>query len=190
MRTPSRFMPKYLPPPIGLAPLALWLALAMGLMGATVAVALRHPLAVALTIVGIGYLARRDLHRVQARRLTTAGGRGEEGICAFARSFDCRKVDTWIIRAVFEELQEELGQPRPFPLRASDRLVEELGIDLEEIDMTHVPAIAARTGRSLDRCHTNPYWGQVRTVSDLVHFFDAQPVQLGRALMASSASAR
>lgn len=180
MRASSRSMPKYLPPPPGLAQKALWLVLASGLIAAAVYLAVLHPIPVAAFVACIGYLAHRELQQAQARRLAVAGSRGNEGICEFARSFDCRAVDTWIVRAVFEELQEELGQVQPFPLRATDRFVEELHIDLEELEMTHVPAIAARTGRSLERCKSNPYWGQVCTVSDLVHFFNEQPMQVSR----------
>ena len=190
MRTPSRLMPKYLPPPIGPAQMALALVLVVGLLGAAIAAAMRHPWAVAAAVVGIGVLAHREWRQVQARRRATALSRGEEGICEFARSFDRRAVDTWVIRAVFEELQEELGQPQPFPLRAGDRLVEDLGIDLEELDLMHGPAIASRAGRSLERCPSNPYGGRVRTVADLVHFFNAQPLLTGHPAAAPVASPR
>jgi hypothetical protein len=179
MRTPSRFMPKYMPPPVGPAQKTLWIALALGLIAVAIYLTALHPLAVTAFVACIWYLARREMQKAQSRRLAVAATRGKEGICDFARSFDCREVDTWIVRAVFEELQEELGQSQPFPLRATDRFVEDLHIDLEELDMTHVPAIAARTGRSLERCKSNQYWGQVRTVSDLVHFFNEQPRQAG-----------
>jgi len=188
MRIPSRFMPKYLPPPVGVAQKALWAVLALALIAAAIYLAVLHPLVVATLVACIWCLAHWEVQKAQARRLSVARSRGVEGICEFARSFDCRQVDTWIVRAVYEELQEELGQMQPFPIRASDRFVEELGIDLEELDMTHVPAIAARTGRSLQRCKSNTYWGQVRTVADLVHFFNAQPLRFGGTSTAKAAS--
>ena len=36
--------------------------------------------------------------------------RGDPNICEYARSFDCRRVDTKIIRAVWDEVQLNLGK--------------------------------------------------------------------------------
>jgi hypothetical protein len=71
------------------------------------------------------------------RRIARA--RAGESICGFARAFDCRSIDTWIIRAVYEEFSG------PYPVRASDDLKHDLGIvgeDLDDIGMR----LAQRTG--------------------------------------------
>ena len=178
MRVPSRFMPKYVVPPASPLQKTGWILGALSLLTVFAYLVVAHPLATVAVSGSFWCLVCLESRRTQTHRKAVAASRGEEGICEFARSFDCRAVDTWVVRAVFEELQEELGEVRAFPLKAADRFVEELRIDLEELDMTHVPAIAARTGRSLERSASNPYWGKVRSVADLVHFFNAQPMQL------------
>jgi hypothetical protein len=108
--------------------------------------------------------------------LARARARRGESICAFARSFDAREVDTWVIRAVYEEIQSELADAAPnFPVRASDLLLEDLLEDSDDLDMSVVPKVAKRTGRSLDEHLENPHFGKVRSVGDLVLFINAQP---------------
>ena len=42
------------------------------------------------------------------------------GICQFAREFEPRTVDSWVIRAVWNTLQDSVAQP--LPLKADDKL--------------------------------------------------------------------
>jgi hypothetical protein len=113
--------------------------------------------------------ARRQIQSLAAQRM-------DESICTFARSFDTRAVDTWVIRAVYEQLQAELRSLAPrFPVRASDDLLRQLLLDPDDLDLSLAPDIAQRTGRSLDDTRRNPYFGKVHTARDLVLFFDAQP---------------
>lgn len=108
------------------------------------------------------------------RRLQSlAAARAGESIGTFARFLDYRSIDTWIIRAVYEGLQEYL--PDGFPLRPEDRWREDLEIDEEDFEMDLVPEIAQRAGRSLEGAESNPYYGKVQTVGDLVHFLNLQP---------------
>jgi hypothetical protein len=101
--------------------------------------------------------------------------RGGESICSFARSFDTRHTDTWVIRAVHQEIQLLLSSHVPnFPVRASDSLLEDLRIDADELEELLLD-IAMRSGRSLDRTESNPFYGKIHTVSDLVLFIAAQP---------------
>lgn len=111
------------------------------------------------------------LHLVEHRRQQRiASQRSGESICTFARQFDCRATDTWILRAVFEYLSSLVR----FPIRADDRMDEELKIDSEEIpDIAEV--VAQRTGRPLEKCESNPLYGKVKTVRELVEFFIHQP---------------
>lgn len=103
--------------------------------------------------------------------------RAGEGICQFARSFDCRKTDTRIVRAVYEELAQALGVSKAvFPVRAADAIFSKQGLhfDSEELDLI-AQAIAFRAGRSLVNVEQNPYFGRIETVADLVAFLMAQP---------------
>lgn len=94
--------------------------------------------------------------------------RSGESICNFARSFARRSVDPWILRATYEELATR------FPIRADDRFEQDLCIDDEELEF-EAKNIASRAQRSLERAETNPLFGKITTVRDLVLFLDHQP---------------
>lgn len=104
---------------------------------------------------------RRDRH--------IASLRPSESICTFARSFDCRTTDTWIIRAVYEKFQPYVD----FPLRVSDRLDDDLCVDPDDIGYI-VEEIALLTSRPLQNSEQNPLYGKVATLADLVSFFSHQ----------------
>lgn len=112
---------------------------------------------------------RRDSRRVRQLSASRAG----ETICQLARSFDCRRTDTWVLRAVYEELQAHID-PYPFPIHADDAL-DELMIDREDLDMQIVWSIAGRARRSMENAERNPFYRKVVTVRDLVGFFVHQP---------------
>jgi hypothetical protein len=101
-----------------------------------------------------------------------ASDRRTESICTFARSFNCRAVDTWVIRAVHATLQESLASQR-FPMRETDRLRDDLRLDDEDIEDL-ADLIAERSGRTLSDAESNPFYGQMVTVGDLVLFFAHQ----------------
>jgi hypothetical protein len=119
---------------------------------------------VAVSIV-INILDQQRLHRLAAERQG-------KSICRFARSLDYRRLDTKIIRAVYEGFQDYLGPS--FPLRASDDLDQTYRIDREDLDDI-ANEIAGRCGRSMDGWAQNPYYGKVSTVSDLIEFLSALP---------------
>lgn len=110
------------------------------------------------------------------KRRYEALARSREGvsICQFARSFDLRQTDTWIIRATYQELQQWL-QPyvAAFPVCASDGLFSDFHLEADELDDL-LQDIAARSGRSLEKAEDNPWYGSVHTVKDLVAFISAQ----------------
>lgn len=115
------------------------------------------------------------IDRVRLRRI--AEKRKNDSICSFARDFDYRKVDTLIIRAVYEEMQHSCKSIVPnFPVRAVDLLKEDLDLDLEDLD-DMAAVIAARTQRVLDKTDQNPFYDKVKTVSDLVMFLSHQPLK-------------
>lgn len=113
---------------------------------------------------------KREKRRYEA----LARSRQGVSICEFARSFDTRQTDTWIMRATYQELQQWL-QPyvTAFPVCASDRLSADFHLDADDVDDL-LQEIAARSGRSLEKTADNPWYGSVHTVKDLVAFINAQ----------------
>lgn len=180
MRIASRHMPRITARPLGLAGGLFVLCLAAAVLG----FALLRPQAFLVVSAGVAaLLVLARLHeRREARRLAVlAAQRPGQSICEFARDFDTRAVDTWLIRATYEQLQDQLKPRHPaFPIRADDRLKEDLGLDDEDLDLDLAADISHRTGRSFEGSRRNPYFGQVRTVRELVLFFQHQPLEQAR----------
>ncbi|MEM7018209.1 MAG: hypothetical protein AAF512_12820, partial [Pseudomonadota bacterium] len=63
------------------------------------------------------------------------------------------------------------------PIKASDNLFETLKFDADDLDLDLVEEIAQRTGRSLEDGESNPYYGKVTTVGNLVLFFNHQAIE-------------
>jgi hypothetical protein len=122
-----------------------------------------------LIVAGISWpLSLIENHRQQRMQ----ADRQAESLCTFARSFDCRTTDTWIVRAVYEEIARFVE----YPIRADDHLERDLKIDPEDIEFI-VEVVADRTSRSLEGYEANPFYGRMSTVRDLVRFFADQPRQ-------------
>jgi hypothetical protein len=176
MRIPSRRMPKLAPhtwdgKALLVAAVALAVLAAFGITMVAAAPAATLGV-VALGVVVSVVLSRRRRHHLRS----LAAARHGESICEFAREFNAREVDPWIVRAVYEELQNELADYCPsFPIRAGDLLQPDLLDDPDALDMSIAPAVAQRTGRTLDGADRNPMFGRVHTVRDLVVFFNSQP---------------
>jgi hypothetical protein len=134
-----------------------------------------HPLGTSIVIVSFLMVSIVQHKRHRARLRMLAESRSGESICEFARTFGGGEIDTWVVRAVYEQLQQYLGGDVPVPIRATDRLKEDLPIDTEDLEMDLMAKISRRTGRSLTNTTANPYYERVRTVGDLVLFFNAQP---------------
>jgi hypothetical protein len=173
MRIPSRFMPKYLPERSSIWG---WLLLLPFI------VLVVYAFSQYLWIVGVYtvvVIASTIVHNrnFKARLTSLAALRQNESICTFAKSFDTGEVDTWVIRAVYEQLQIYLTSEYPqFPIRADDRLNGCLITDPDDLDFDLATEISQRTGRSLKDIENNPFYGKVETVRDLVMFFNAQPI--------------
>lgn len=165
-------MPKYLPPSSGVLSL-LFLSSIIALYGYAL---YRFPWVIgALTVVIIVTTIVQN-RNFKTKLTILASLRRNESICTFAKSFNPHEVDTWVIRAVYEQLQIYLASTYPqFPVRAEDALNECLITDPDDLELDLVAEIAKRTGRSLDNIDDNPYYGNVKTVRDLVLFFNAQP---------------
>ena len=184
-RRPSRTMPpKIEPKPPGWLVSCLVLAIMIGLALMVVVPTLvkvvqdprSGPLVGAIGAVGFVAVLTISLmiQRSERRQDEMAIERAGESICTFVRSFDYRQVDTWIIRAVHEELQPYwTTERRVIPIRRSDALVDILD-EFDEVDLI-AEFIAERCGRSLDGWLNDPRRKLPETVGDLVTFLMHQP---------------
>ncbi len=177
MRSPSRLLPNYSPKRNTIVG---WIVVTV-LLSSTVYLCylfLTKAPWVTLILLALGIVFHFYSTRKRRNDLRTlANNRTGESICEFARSFDTRVVDTWVIRAVYEELQHELADAVPLcSIRATDLLAKDLLIeDSDDLDLSIVLRIAQRTGRSIQDCTNNPYFEKVKTAGDLVLFFNSQP---------------
>jgi hypothetical protein len=162
MRIPSRKMPQVH------APGPSWLGWLLGLAVVSLTLAVLAKLWWPLAILVPAAIWGIDAVYFRPRDRRIAKDREGESICQFARGFDCRSVDTWIIRAVYEEFSGS------FPLRPSDRLKEDLHIAGDDVDYAAMH-IAKRTGRGLNGSERNPLYGKIKTLRDVVMFFHHQP---------------
>lgn len=171
MKTASRYMPKYEPKKASKPVLVVFFAIA-------VAIVIYQPWYL-LVIAGIALLvivwSAIDQPKVERHFHNLRKERNGLSICEFAREFDPKVVDTWIIRAVYEQLQAALPTKENVPIKASDGLFNTLMLDEDDLDLDLVEEIAQRTSRSLEGYESNPYYGKVTTARNLVLFFNHQP---------------
>ena len=143
-------------------------ALAVALVGLAIAFPLFAGILVALYGAAALY---NSWHLARLRK-----GREVESICTFARAFDLRQIDPWVVRAVWDALQPYVrSKGRDFPIRPSDDITRDLCVDPEDGDEL-VASCAKRAGRSMEYAEQNPLFGSIWTVEDFVRFLNAQPV--------------
>jgi hypothetical protein len=122
-------------------------------------------------LLAIGsFFGRRYFERLKEERKN-------ESICTFARSLPARKHDTWVVRAVYEELTRLVR----VPVRPADDLSRDLRLHPDDRDDAAF-VIAQRAGRSMDDPQKNPLFDRVRTVADMVEFFEHQKKEPNQAL--------
>lgn len=173
-------MPKWAPPPEGRGSrivAALFIALAVALIVSWAALVWRSPLlAIGCLVLAVvwEYIKGRP-HRRHLRALAEARHGESASICSFVRGLPIRSLDTWVVRATFEQLRtlsEVIWDG--MPVRPSDKLHDDLWIDDGDLfEMLEV--IALRSGRSSKNYHLNPFYSKVTTVADLINFVCAQP---------------
>jgi hypothetical protein len=169
MKTPSRKMPAA---PTRKTSWWAWPILAL-LLGALIFWIFVTPFLLATLIAFAVFLWIQTISFNQQRR-RLAASRSSETICQFARSFD-RRTDTWILRAVYEELSKYLAvDGQPMPVHAEDNWKSDLKIDAEDLDDLSCD-VASRSGRSMEGAEHNPFYGEVHTVRDIVAFLQNQP---------------
>ena len=163
-------MPKYKPKPVNKPAL-------IGLLLLTATIVIYQPIYLAI-IAGIALLALAWTHfeepKIEKYFAELCEERKDLSICDFARGFDSRSVDTWVIRAVYEQLQAALATKQNVPIKASDNLFDTLKLDEDDFDLDLVEEVAQRTGRSIENFQSNPYYGKVTTARNLVLFFNHQ----------------
>ena len=172
MRQASRFMPEYVPHKTSITEKCIQLLM----LSVLILSVWETPFL--LLLVPIIAIVSYFLSKKREKKFRALEAKREElTICNFARSFDCKKIDTWVIRAVYEKLQKYiLFDGKAFPVKADDHLLDDLEIDEEDLDYDIIDEIAQRTGRSLENTENNPYYYKVKLVRDLVFFFNEQPL--------------
>ena len=125
--------------------------------------ALSWALAGLAVVLAVGvYFGRRQFKRLGEERK-------EESICSFSRALPAREHDTWVVRAVYEEVSRLVR----VPIRPSDDLEKDLGMHPDDRDDLAFE-IARRAGRSMEDTQKNPLFDRVKTVADMVAFFENQ----------------
>ena len=92
--------------------------------------------------------------------------RKNDNLIDFARQFDVRVVNAWVVRSTYEQLELWLG----FPVHPSDRLRQDLklsAVDLEDI----VFQVLFRVGR----IRPESWLIEVKTVRELIYFINTLP---------------
>lgn len=166
-RIPSNRMPEYVVERLGVRAAFLLAAYLVFVSALLMRVVWEQPWIIVALVVIVAVVAVYE----EYRRYRYARQRVGESLCTFARSFDYRSIDTWIIRAVYEQVQPLVD----FPLRKTDRFDKNL--DLDDVLGEIAEQVAQRTCRTLTNEQDNPWYKKVETLEDLVKFFSCQPKQ-------------
>lgn len=172
MKQPSKLMPKYSPPEKENSFMA-W-GFMFFIVGLLIWVSWESPFLFVVFLVIAVWTYLESIRR-KKKFNALAKDRQELSICEFSHSFDCRLIDTWVIRAVYEQIQNYVSTKHlPLPIKAEDNLWDVLEIDEEDMDLDLLKEILQRTGRSIENTENNPYFDKVNTVRDLVYFINEQ----------------
>ena len=171
MRPFSRTMPKY--QPTQSMPAIIVVVIIVG----CVAFFIWNMPILAVPLAALALFAWCSGAKHKAKLLKMMQQRDGQSICEFARAFDRRSVDPYIIRAVYEGLADYLNlNGASVPIQPEDDLFNDFQMDEDDLDLDLLTEIAFRTGRSLENLDENPFTGKVNTARDLVMFFNGQPL--------------
>ena len=170
-------MPKYTQPKNNAFTMLLGLVVLLAIIGSLIYFISGTPFLLSIIPI-IAFFLYFENKRTKKKFALLAEERKELGICEFARSFDTKKIDTWVVRAVYEQLQTYVAEiyATEIPIQAEDSLFDLLEIDEEDLDFDLLEEIAQRTGRSLENIENNKYFGKVTEVKGLVYLFNEQPI--------------
>ena len=171
---PSRFMRRAVGS--GQTPVRAW-AVLVALVSIALYLLYLHPYAVGAFAIAITIRSWFTNVHYRKKFAHLAKSREGESICDFAKAFESRDTDTWVIRAVYEELQRGVeGFGVKLPIRPDDSLQEIFAVDPDALDFDIAPRIAERTGRDFSDLEANPLYGKITSAADMVRFFNRQPV--------------
>ncbi len=188
MRTPSRFL---FPAVKSTMTASGWLVIALlcGLLlywiySMTVAFLNKGDPLIAIVAAVVGCLMVGGLHsgrRWDRRLRSLARQRKGFSLCDFARSFDTRSIDTWVIRAVWDVLSEQVNRAGPqgftLPIFADDPLAGVFMLEDDEDLLDTLEDIAYRAGRTV--AWTDQY-KMPASVREVVMLLNAMPMTGGR----------
>ena len=166
-------MPKYKEPKSSIFTLVLGFILIVLLIISAVYSVLSTPYLL-LVIPVLAIYIYYENKRTKTKFSLLAEERKEISICEFARSFNTKKIDTWVVRAVYEQIQAYVPT---IPIKENDTLFELLEIDEEDLEFDLLAEISQRTGRSLEGLENNKHFKKLKTVGDLVYMFNEQPLK-------------
>jgi len=170
MRIPSRLMPGYKPQPLGVAG---WSVLLVSVC-AGLYILWMHPWVTAMAVVAVVGLGVYEHTKEKWYFNQLMAQRHGESLCTFSREQTLTGIDTFIVRAVYEEIQFEIPLQKDFPLRWSDNLYSVLHVDGDNLEEL-IERIAQRTDRCITYTKLNPLYGKIHTVGDLIIFLNHQP---------------
>lgn len=92
----------------------------------------------------------------------------------FAKEFDLKVIDTWVVRAVYEAVYDEVE----LPVKADDDIDKDLRIDMGDLEFDEILInVSQRTGRVLtEESVEYDDIENIKTVRDLVDFFNKLPL--------------
>jgi len=93
----------------------------------------------------------------------------------FAKEFDLKVIDTWVIRAVYEAIYDEVD----LPIKADDDIDKDLRINMGDLGFDEILInVSQRTGRVLtEESVEYDDIQNIKTVRDLVYFFNQLPTE-------------
>jgi len=117
-------------------------------------------------VVVVAIFVQNIIYKRKVKKVLSS--RENWNIGCFAKEFDLKVIDTWVIRAVYEAIYDLVE----LPIKADDDMDKDLGMDDLEFDDILIN-VSQRTGRVLPKKSDKYY--DIKSVRDLVEFFSKLP---------------